>query len=271
MSTTLSGLDLRLALSDVGLEGKQVCVQSSLSSMGPVVGGANAVVAAVCGTVQTCMMPAFTFRWVVAPPPDDRPLRNGIDYSTFRTLVVPTQPFKIEEAPVDAKMASIAREFFALEGTWRSDHPWLSYAARGEGAEALVSPHPWDAGSLPLARLIAQESYVVLLGVTLSSCAALHLSCVNAGRNNFIRWALDYDRRVRRLRAGGCSKGFDHLWPECRHLFRETRVGEAVLRVASLPALVEYGTQILIAEQEITRCSPDCLRCNDGILGGPVE
>lgn len=259
------------ALTELGLSGKRVCFHCALSSFGCMDGGAQAVVEAICEIAWTCVMPAFSFRSVVAPPPDDRPTRNGIDYETFRTLVIPTPPFRVEEAPVDKKVGSVARTFAAWRGTVRSDHPWLSYAAWGEGARELVDPHPWESGSLPLERLVAGESYLALLGVTLSSCSALHLSCERAGRRNFIRWALDREGRVRRLRVGGCSKGFDRLLPATRHLFREARVGEARILVANLPELVSLSAQLMLAEPELTRCSPECLRCRDAVLGGPLE
>lgn len=117
-------------------------VHSSLRNFGRVKNGADSIIEAICESVETCMMPAFSFCSVVAPPILDRPVRNGIDYETFRTLIIPTPPFKIEEAPLDSKMGVVAKKFSQIEGCLRSDHPWLSYSAWGEGNKELTDPHP---------------------------------------------------------------------------------------------------------------------------------
>ena len=255
----------------LGVTRKRIMLHSSLRNVGAVDGGAHAVLNSIRESVATCVMAGFSFESVVAPPVLERPARNGIDYAKFRTLVIPTPRFCIENAPVDRKMGVVASEFAKMDGIHRSDHPWLSYSAWGDGSIGLTEPHPWESGSLPIKNLVESESYLVLLGVTLPACSALHVSCELAGRKNFIRWALDRQGNVRRLRAGGCSKGFDNLLPVCRSLFRADRIGGARIMVAHLPTLVEVCRDAILEDPEITRCSPECSRCHDAILGGPLE
>ena len=264
--------DIVKVFRDLGVTGQRVVVHASLRNVGYIDGGAYTVLEAIRECIHTCVMPAYSFQSIVAPPTEDRPLRNGIDYTSFRTLVIPTPPFCIESAPVDKKLGSLAAKFAAMKGVSRSDHPWASYAAWGVDGAELTSPYPWMDGALSMERLIDKGGYVVLMGVTLTSCSAIHVACKRTGRNDFIRWALSRDGEVRRLRTGGgCAKGFDKLLPMCKHLFRHGKVGMADVLVAYLPELITYCQQLILSDPEITRCSPDCLRCNDSILGGPLE
>lgn len=264
--------DFKVLFNDLGLSNQRVVVHASISSLGYVEGGPNTINDALCETIHTCLMPAFSFRSVVAPPLNDRPHRNGIDYNTFQTLIVPTPPFRIEEAPIDPRMGFLPYYFAKREGCLRSDHPWASFTAWGTDSNELIAPYHWTDGAVPMERLIKKNSYVLLMGVTLTSCSAIHIANKYAGRKDFIRWALDRNSEVRRLNpGGGCSKGFDNLLPHCLHLFRQQQIGKANILVAHLPQLVNYCKQIIISNPEITRCSPDCLKCNDSILGGPID
>ena len=117
----------------------------------------------------------------------------------------------------------------------------------------------------------AAGGWAVLMGVTLSSCTAIHIAEERAGRRPFMRWALDRQDRVRVVRVCGCAKGFDHLFPHCQALFREGWIGSSRVLTAPLSSLIERLTPVIREHPAITRCSDSCLRCRDAELGGPIE
>lgn len=267
----VTAIDLRRAFEDVGAAGRPVAVHASLRAFGLVDGGADTVVDALIAACPVVMAPAFCFEPNWAPPADDRPLRNGCDYAYYDGWNRPRVPWVIETASIDLKMGAVPRALAARPGTSRSDHPWHSWLAHGDGADALVSPHPWDTTNLPLERLEAREALVLFLGVGLASCTAVHVAEERAGRRPFVRWMVDRDDRVRRIRVAGCSKGFDRLEPYCADLMTRARAGEATIAAAPLAALIDRCASAMRENPRLTVCSETCLRCRDALLGGPEE
>jgi aminoglycoside 3-N-acetyltransferase len=266
----VTGADIRAGFERLDLIGKRVVVHSSLRSFGHVVGGADTVVAELVHSFETILMPAFCFESTAPPPAWDHPEQNGCDYSFYEGWTKPTTPFIVESASVDLKMGLVSRTLARLPQSHRSDHPWHSWVAYGLLAEHLVDNHPWETTNLPLERLIELDGYLVLMGVGLSSCTAVHIAEERAGHHPFIRWATDRDGMVRRVRTAGCSKGFDNLMPYCKELFSETYVGDCRILSTLLKSFIEHITTVISSYPELTRCSKTCLRCRDAILGGPI-
>jgi aminoglycoside 3-N-acetyltransferase len=262
--------DIERALEQVGVRDRPIVMHASLKALGHATGGPDTIVDATISMCSTVMVPAFCFEPNWAPPPDDRPAQNGCDYAFYDGWDRPRTPWVIETASIDATMGVVPRALARRAGTSRSDHPWHSWLAWGEDADALVNPHPWHRPTLPLERLSQAGGQVVLLGVGLKSCTAVHMAEENAGRQPFIRWMLDRNGDVRRIRVAGCSKGFDRLWPYCDDLFSETSVGSAQIKAAPLTPLVDRLAGVLREEPGLTICSPTCLRCRDAALGGPL-
>ncbi len=269
---SVSRIEITEGLRRLGLSAKPVAVHSSLRSFGHVDGGGETVISAlqsVCGTV---LMPGFQCAADhVLPPPEQRPGQNGCDYAVHFDLSQPAEPFDVEKAPIHPKVGRVSHIFARNAGVLRSNHPWHSWLVWGENAADFVRDHPWETTSLPLERLAAAGGWVVLLGVTLSSCTAIHVAEERAGRRPFMRWALDKEGRVRVVRVCGCAKGFDQLLPYCQAIFQETWIGSSRVLAAPLSSLIESLTPVIREHPEITRCSDICLRCRDAALGGPIE
>lgn len=269
----VTSADLRRALEEIGVAGGAIELHASLSAFGHVEGGADAVVDAALATCSTVLAPAFCFEPNWTPPADDRPRRNGADYSFYDDWEarVPRRPWVVEAAGIDASMGAVPRALLGRAGTVRSEHPWHSWLAWGQGAAELLRPHPWETTNLPLERLAARGGWVVLAGVELKSCTAVHTASELAGRRPFIRWMVDRDDVVRRIRVAGCSKGFNALWPHTEDLFHVARVGPGLVRAAPLAPLLERAAEVLREQPDLVTCSPDCIRCRDTALGGPDE
>lgn len=157
-------------------EGITLFVHSSLSSLGWVAGGAQAVVLAleeVVGETGTLAMPAHSTalsepsQWRNPPVPE----------SWWETIRNETPAFDRDLTP-SRGMGRIPELFRTSPGVVRSDHPQASVAARGPNAKLLTDGHALDSGvgeGSPMARLYDLDGWVLLLGVTHARNTSLHL------------------------------------------------------------------------------------------------
>lgn len=157
-------------------EGMTLFVHSSLSSLGWVAGGAQAVVLALeeaVGETGTLAMPAHSTalsepaQWRNPPVPE----------SWWKTIRDETPAFDRDLTPTRG-MGRIPELFRTCPGVVRSDHPQASVAARGPNAELLTDGHALDSGvgeGSPMARLYDVDGWVLLLGVTHARNTSLHL------------------------------------------------------------------------------------------------
>ena len=257
-------------LAQLSLQGRRVVVHSSLRSFGRVAEGPEGVIRALQSQFSAILMPAFPGAANALASAADRPLQNGCDYAIHFDRVQPPPPFRIESAPVPAKMGIICQAFARSSGVARTNHPWHSWLGWGERVAELLEPHPWDTTNPPLERLAEADGWVLLLGVTLSACTAIHVAEERAGRRPFVRWAVHPDGSIRAVRVAGCAKGFDRLTDLCRPLFREVNIGPCHVIAAPLRPLIELCAEAIQRDPEATKCSATCLRCRDAALGGPV-
>ncbi|WP_030564742.1 aminoglycoside N(3)-acetyltransferase [Streptomyces aureocirculatus] len=157
--------------------GDTVLVHTSLSSLGWVNGGAEAVVRALLdclGENGTLVVPAHSSdnsdpaEWQHPPVPAEwwpaiRETMPAYDPRTARTRGVGIVPETVRTWP----------------GAVRSAHPQTSFAAVGPRAKALMDGHALDCRlgeRSPLARLEAAGARVLLLGAGFGSCTAFHLA-----------------------------------------------------------------------------------------------
>jgi aminoglycoside 3-N-acetyltransferase len=268
--TSVSRKTLADGLRQLGLEGKPVAVHSSLRSFGRVEGGAGTVISALREVCSTILMPGFQCAAKILPPPEKRYRQNGCDYAVHFDFVNPPRPFDVNGAPLHPKMGAVCQTFAARPDTLRSSHPWHSWLGSGKNAGAWLANHPWETTNRPLETLAADGGFALLLGVNLTSCTAIHVAEERAGRRPFIRWAMDSNRVIREVATSGCAKGFEALAPHCRHLFRSVKIGECLAQAAPVAELLNCLSPVIRTQPELTRCSPDCLRCRDAILCGPL-
>jgi aminoglycoside 3-N-acetyltransferase len=97
---------------------------------------------------------------------------------TWRT-VTPMQP-RWDEVHTASETGVLTEIFRTRYAVARSIHPTHSVAGRGPHAAALLSRHHFDttpvSGNSPYGLLRDYESYVLLLGVGLESCTAIHVA-----------------------------------------------------------------------------------------------
>ena len=157
--------------------GDTLLVHSSLSELGWVAGGPQAVVDAlqqVVTTDGTIVMPTHSTQysdpslWMNPPVPDDWVPRIRESMPAFRPAVTPSRG-----------MGAVAECFRDYPEAVRSRHPLYSFAAWGSDAEAIVAEHSFENAmgeNSPLARVYERDGTVLLLGTGHASNTSLHLA-----------------------------------------------------------------------------------------------
>lgn len=165
-------------LNEMGVEpGIHLLVHSSLSSVGWVCGGVQAVVQALEEVVRpygTLVMPAHSPQ-VSDPSGWTNP---SVPESWWETIRETMPAFDPDLTPTRG-MGVIAESFRSLPDTLRSSHPQVSFSARGEGAVGVTENHGihFSLGEhSPLARLYDADAWVLFLGVGYAVNTSFHLA-----------------------------------------------------------------------------------------------
>lgn len=158
-------------------EGTVLLVHSSFSSLGWVNSGADTVILAlekVLGENGTLVMPAHSgnlsdpSRWVNPPVP-------RVWWDTIKDTMLPFDPIL---TPTRG-LGIIPEVFRKGNGVLRSDHPHVSFTAKGKYAEQITEGHSLEFGlgmDSPLGKIYSLGGYVLLLGVDHDVNTSLHLS-----------------------------------------------------------------------------------------------
>ncbi len=242
-------------LARLGLKvGACVLAHCSLRSIGWVCGGPVAVIEAllrVVGETGTLVMPSHSgdfsdpAKWTSPPVP----------VAWLDTIYATMPAYDPARTPTRA-MGAVAELFRTWPDVQRSRHPTSSFAAIGPQAARIVGDHalesPFGEAS-PLARLYELDADVLLLGVGLDKCTALHLAECRAWANAQLVWAgapmvVDGTRRwVRYQTPPAYADAFPQIEPAlaARGIMRQGKVGSAAAQAASLRQIVDTGTEWL--------------------------
>lgn len=165
-------------LRQIGLrEGAVVLVHSSLSQLGYVAGGAQAVVLAlldVVGAVGTVVMPTHSSDWSDPSMWENPPVPPG-----WQQVIRDEMPAYDPQLTPTRGMGAIVECFRHVTGAVRSCHPSASFVAVGPKAAGIVEGHELANGfgeQSPLRRLYDLDASVLLLGVGHANNTSLHLA-----------------------------------------------------------------------------------------------
>jgi len=164
---------------EIGVQpGHTVMLHTSLKALGSwIPGGVEAVLLAlldVLGADGTLMMPAQSSNnsdpsiWIAPPVPEAW-------WSVIRAEMPPYNPQTTQTSGIGV----LAEYFRSYPGTLRSDHPNLSFSARGKHAAHILASQPYDAPfgeDSPLGRFVRLDGMILLLGVGHDRNTTLHLA-----------------------------------------------------------------------------------------------
>jgi aminoglycoside N3'-acetyltransferase len=167
--------ELSIDLAELGVRaGDTLMVHASLRTIGPVDGGARAVIDALDtavgdrGTLLMVLGARDDFSWVHERPERER-----------AALLAEAEPFDALVTPAQPDVGYLAEAFRTQPGTRVTDHPEGRFGARGARATELLERPPWHdyygPGS-PLDRLRQSRGRVLRLGADHETVTLLHLA-----------------------------------------------------------------------------------------------
>lgn len=236
----------------LGLEdGSIVLAHISLSRIGTVVGGEQAVIEAlldVLGPSGTLVMPAQS--WQLCDPAvlDDPAVPR-----TAWQLVRDHLPVYDPTATPTRTMGRVAELFRTLPGAVRSAHPHRSFAAIGPRAAEITAVHDLDCPNgerSPLKTMCDLGAWTLLLGVGHAKSTVLHLAehrsgTLSATERNGAPLLVDGERRwVEYDEIIVHDHDFEEVgaaFAEDTGLQRSGQVGDAQARLVPQAALVDYA------------------------------
>ncbi|MEV0096635.1 AAC(3) family N-acetyltransferase [Streptomyces sp. NPDC050738] len=260
-TTELTAADLLEGWRKAGVEeGMTLIVHASLSSLGPVAGGAATVVESLrtaVGPSGTLVVPAFT--WQVTDP---APEHTGAPDPATAALRAAVPAFHADLRSTE--MGAISETLRALPESVRSSHPQASVAAVGARAAEITARQPLGFAigpDSPFGRVHEAGGHILLIGV-------------GHNRNTFLHYAETLTPRPRlKLRRFPLVVDGERIWAETvdvgndngRHFptvgreFEEyagtveTTVGDAPCRLVPLEPFIAFAVPRLtelLAEDE---------------------
>lgn len=166
------------SLRELGIRGGEtVLVHSSLSALGWVSGGAQAVIRALQRAVTadgTLLMPMHTGQYTDPADWENPPIPEE-----WVETVRESRPAYDPERTPSRNVGTIPETFRSYPDVHRSDHPLYSFGVWGADAEAIASRHDLDFGlgpASPLGSVYERDGFVLLLGTPHSHNTSLHLA-----------------------------------------------------------------------------------------------
>lgn len=240
-----------------------VIAHASLSAFGKVQGGADALLGSLLVVYNTLIMPAFTYKTMITP--EIGPENNGLTYGASRRDILKSvgsdqATFFRRNMPVDRLMGVIPESLRRHPGATRSTHPILSFV--GVHAEPILESQTITEPLMPIEHLLDRGGWVLLLGVGQEVNTSIHYAERQAGRKQFIRWALTPKRILECPGFPGCSDGFGVLATGLEPLTRMQRVGSGIVQAIPLDGLVDFVCKRLQADPFALLCDRGyCERC----------
>ena len=228
-------------------------VHSSLRSLGNVEGGAKAVIEAlfeVVGEEGTIVMPTFS--------------NNRIEYELTSEEKAVGLLWKYKILPFNPKetpcwTGSIPETFRKIEGVIRSEHPMFSIASIGSNAKQII-----DCGNrINLGgwkALLELEGYILLIGVDLGSCTAMHIAEEKVILPNHIlekitppQWIVEKYPEDKWETDFGPYPDFLKLEEPClqKKIMRTEKVRNATLKLVKLKDLIDLYVEYLEANPDL--------------------
>lgn len=251
--------DFTSALRDLDLDRESpIIAHASLSAFGEVRGGSDTILGSLLATVNTVVMPTFTYKTMLIP--ETGPENNGIVYGDGQDLNRMAE-FFTPDMPADTLMGETAETLRLHPQARRSAHPILSFS--GIRAEKILESQSLNDPLAPIQEILAAEGWVVLLGVNHTVNTSVHYAEKLAGRKQFVRWALTPIGVLECPGFPGCSDGFNTLDEHLKDVSRIVTLGESQIQAVSLIDLIAEVKSLIAQNPLALLCSrEECERCD---------
>jgi aminoglycoside 3-N-acetyltransferase len=238
--TSVSKEDIKTGLRELGLKrGDIVGVHSSLSSFGHVEGGADTVIDALLETVEVQGNVVMSTHSANLSEDKRTPemIAMGVSW-LFKIL-----PYNPDTAPV--RTGTIPETFRKRKGVIRGSDPSNSVAALGPKARKLSEG--WH-------KVLELDGYILLLGVGLEVCTAMHLAEKRVQFPKRIlekitppKWLIEKYPSTEWEWDFGPYPDFAKLEEPCleRGIMKTVKVGEATLKLIRLRELIDLYVKYL--------------------------
>ena len=246
MKRCVNKADIKAGLRKLDLKrGDSVGVHSSLKSFGRVEGGAGAVIDALLETVGEDGNIVMSTHSANLGKDQRTPEEIAIGVSWLFRI----QPYDPEKTPV--RTGLIPETFRKRKGVVRGSHPSNSVAALGPKARELSEG--WH-------RLFELDGYILLIGVGLDSCTAMHLAEKRVRFPERILKKITPPKWFVEKYSGGEWEwdfgpypDFARLTKPClqRGIMKTVKVGESTLKLVKLRELIDLYVEYLKRDPDL--------------------
>jgi aminoglycoside 3-N-acetyltransferase len=250
--------ELKAAFLELGLAQQPVIVHASLQPFGYIHNGADTVLMALIDSVQSLIMPTFTYKTMITP--DVGPPNNGIAYGAEKDLNRMAQSFT-PDMRADAMMGILPESLRNHPAAKRTAHPILSFA--GINADLALNTQTLFEPFAPIGELADADGWAMLINVDHSVNTSIHYAEKLAGRKQFVRWAVMDNRIVECPNFPGDSTGFNAIASYIKPDTRRVEIGEAFIEAVPLRRLFAAVQELINLDPLALLCQrTDCERCD---------
>lgn len=235
----------------------RVIVHASLTALGEVAGGAETIVGSLLSTCGTVIMPTFTYRTMITPPVG--PSDNAIGYGSVDEENLMAE-FYHPDMSADPAMGIVAETLRQHPKATRSAHPILSFT--GVNTQEALHMQTLEEPLAPIGWLAEYDGDVLLLGVDHTANTSLHYAERQAGRKQFLRWALTPRGVVACPVYPGCADGFQAIVPRLDGVVRRVLLGQSMVEAIPLRDLIHIAVSWMHEDPRALLCDRlGCERC----------
>ena len=230
--------------------GTHVMVHSSMKSLGYVVNGALDVIDSLIelvGKKGTILMPSHSGQLT-----DPMNWKVGNFSESEKDIIRQSmQPFDPKLTQIRNR-GEIPRVFLTYPKVHRSFHPISSVAAKGKLARYLTSIHDLNESegeNSPVGRLYDLDGHILLIGVDLSSCSAIHLAeykadvhyLANSKMRVLVKNTIGKPEFVDLMRYPGDSSRFIRVRSELgEDIFRTIKLNTCTITFFKIRPVIDY-------------------------------
>ena len=253
----VSKKDFIYAFKKIGIkQGMDLVVHSSLSRMGYIVNGPKDIIDALSEIINlkkgTIILPSHSSQLS-----DPRQWARGGFSKAEKEKIRLNMSYFDKKFTLPSNRGILSNHILNYKSAYRSDHPLNSFCGIGKNAKKIMSQHSLlepEGINSPLGKLYFNRGYILLIGVKLDKCTAIHLAENIAGvkylERSKVRILVKINNKkkfvVMKKYATNSDK-FNKLYklPEIKNIIKKININKISLNLISIYDLVNISVKIL--------------------------